>query len=243
MSEELKRSQFTFYSSFWEAVKGLPDEMFVPTVKAICTYALDGIVPELEPIPRAIFAVIKPNLDSSRRKAENGKRGGDVKQTESKPQSNGKQTVSKTEANGKQGENVSKKEKEKESKKESKKEKEIENECYISPPLPPSPGGEETRASKRDADFEVFWSAYPRKVGKLDAKRAFGKVRVPVETLVTAIEQQKCSDQWTRDNGQFIPHPATWLNRGDWDAELPTSKKHRDETIDMEKLQRMIDMI
>ena len=79
------------------------------------------------------------------------------------------------------------------------------------PPKSPSTG---------DA-FERFWSVYPRKIGKQSAKRAFERVKVPLETLVTAIERQKCSDQWTRDNGQYIPHPTTWLNQGRWDDELP----------------------
>ena len=79
------------------------------------------------------------------------------------------------------------------------------------PPKSPSEG---------DA-FERFWSVYPRKVGKQSAKRAFERVKVPLETLVTAVERQKCSDQWTRDNGQYIPHPTTWLNQGRWDDVLP----------------------
>lgn len=81
------------------------------------------------------------------------------------------------------------------------------------PPKSPSTG---------DA-FERFWSVYPRKIGKQSAKRAFERVKVPLETLVTAVERQKCSDQWTQNNGQFIPHPATWLNQGRWDDELPES--------------------
>ena len=81
------------------------------------------------------------------------------------------------------------------------------------PPKSPSEG---------DA-FERFWSVYPRKVGKQSAKRAFERVKVPLETLVTAVERQKCSDQWAQNNGQFIPHPATWLNQGRWDDEIPES--------------------
>ncbi len=46
----------------------------------------------------------------------------------------------------------------------------------------------------------------------------------------TAIEVQKQSEQWTKDNGRFIPNPATWLNQGRWEDELPvaeeTEKKH-----------------
>lgn len=68
--------------------------------------------------------------------------------------------------------------------------------------------------------FEKFWSAYPKKVGKQAAKKAFNRVNVPVETLLTAIERQKCSAQWSKDNGQYIPNPATWLNQGRWEDEL-----------------------
>jgi hypothetical protein len=31
----------------------------------------------------------------------------------------------------------------------------------------------------------------------------------------------KASGDWQKDNGQFIPHPASWLNAGGWDDELP----------------------
>ena len=43
---------------------------------------------------------------------------------------------------------------------------------------------------------------------------------MPVETLVAAVEAQKASTQWTKDNGQFIPNPATWLNQGRWEDEV-----------------------
>jgi biotin operon repressor len=67
--------------------------------------------------------------------------------------------------------------------------------------------------------FDLFWQAYPKKVGKLDAMRAFAKVSVPAETLIAAVERQKRSVQWSRDNGQYIPNPATWLNQGRWEDE------------------------
>ncbi len=72
--------------------------------------------------------------------------------------------------------------------------------------------------------FERFWSAYPKKVGKQAAKKVFSRVKEPVETLLTAIERQKCSIQWSRDNGQYIPNPATWLNQGRWEDELEPEK-------------------
>lgn len=94
----------------------------------------------------------------------------------------------------------------------------------FSPPYnPPNPEEKERPPASPPAGggaFDRFWSAYPRKIGKLSAKRAFDKVKVPVETLVSAIERQKCSDQWLKENGRFIPHPATWLNQGRWEDEV-----------------------
>jgi hypothetical protein len=57
-------------------------------------------------------------------------------------------------------------------------------------------------------------------VGKKTAMKSFSKVNVPLETILTALEQHKKSDQWRKDNGQFIPHPATWLNNERWADEL-----------------------
>ena len=69
-------------------------------------------------------------------------------------------------------------------------------------------------------DFDRFWAAYPKKVGKDAALRAFKKTKVPVETMIQAIEAQKQSDQWQKSGGQFIPNPATWLNQGRWEDEV-----------------------
>ena len=78
-------------------------------------------------------------------------------------------------------------------------------------------------AEAKDADFEKFWSEYPRKIGKKPARRAFDKVKVPVETLVDALRVQKCGSQWAQK--QFIPHPATWLNQERWEDEVETDSQ------------------
>lgn len=69
--------------------------------------------------------------------------------------------------------------------------------------------------------FDVFWEAYPRKVGKGDARKAFSKVKADLKTLLSAVDRQKNSVQWQRDGGRYIPNPATWLNQGRWEDELP----------------------
>ena len=70
------------------------------------------------------------------------------------------------------------------------------------------------------ADFDQFWSVYPRKEGKEKARAAFLKVSVPLKTLLDAVERQKKSDQWTKEGGRFIPHASTWLNGKRWEDEL-----------------------
>lgn len=74
-------------------------------------------------------------------------------------------------------------------------------------------------AAADDALFEEFWKAYPKKVGKDEARKAFDK-RNPttalVAAMVEAIATARASDQWKREKGQFIPNPSTWLNQGRW---------------------------
>ncbi len=72
------------------------------------------------------------------------------------------------------------------------------------------------------ANFERFWQAYPRKVGKDAARRVFTRLAPDndlTDRMVAAVEQHCTSEQWQKDGGQFIPHPRTWLNHGRWKDE------------------------
>jgi hypothetical protein len=72
------------------------------------------------------------------------------------------------------------------------------------------------------SSFLVFWSVYPRKIGKQEASRIWNRLKpdqVLVDRILQAVREQKTSVEWTRENGQFIPHPKTWLNQGRWDDE------------------------
>ena len=82
-----------------------------------------------------------------------------------------------------------------------------------------------SRREELDRYFDEFWAIYPRKVGKISAKRAFDRIspsRELVDEMISAVEHQRRSEQWTRDGGRFIPHPATWLGREQWNDELIT---------------------
>lgn len=75
--------------------------------------------------------------------------------------------------------------------------------------------------------FDKFWDEYPRKVSKKKAKSIFLKICKNEETLqemLTAISIQKQSEQWQKNNGQFIPYPTSWLNQERWEDELITAE-------------------
>ena len=78
-------------------------------------------------------------------------------------------------------------------------------------------------------DFERFWNAYPRHTAKANAVKAFKKLEPDealIDTMLKAIEVQKKSEQWQRDNGQYIPHPSTWLNQRRWEDEMEVKQKN-----------------
>lgn len=70
--------------------------------------------------------------------------------------------------------------------------------------------------------FEIFWQAYPKKVAKKEAQKAWCKSPVKgkeITDIVAQIEEYKKSRQW-RDP-QYIPNPATFINRRQWEDEIP----------------------
>ena len=81
------RNQFTFYRSYFEAIEPLPKKDRSAIILAVCEYGLYETEPKgLSPVAMACFNLIRPTLDSGRKKAANGKQGGkSSKQTASKP--------------------------------------------------------------------------------------------------------------------------------------------------------------
>lgn len=210
---EDQRGQFTFYRSFWEAIKCIPESDKLPVLEAMICCGLDGVEPDgLTPIQNAIYQLIRPVLLNGRKKSANAKQKGSKPEAKiSKQEANKKQTVSKTKANKKQTVALPSIEKEKENEKENENdiEREIEKDSYKGRDLSFS-------------DFNSFWEAYPKKVGKADAQKAWQKVKgVTLDVILQAIEQQKQSRQW--QDKQYIPNPSTWLNQARWMDELPSA--------------------
>lgn len=64
-----------FYRSFYEAIKDLETDTRAEIYDAIFAYGLDGIENDLSPIAKAIFTLVKPQIDANNKRKENGKKG------------------------------------------------------------------------------------------------------------------------------------------------------------------------
>ncbi len=97
----LERKQITFYRSFFTAIRRIKKKADrCDAYDAIFDYAFSGIMPDMDTLPDSAaiaFDLVKPNIDASYRKAENGSKGGSSKQKESKTEANVKQTGNKKE--------------------------------------------------------------------------------------------------------------------------------------------------
>lgn len=87
---------------------------------------------------------------------------------------------------------------------------------YKKPPIVPQ------GTKLTDYLFERFWEAYPRKENRAAAFRAWKKLSPDLElcyVMSEALEWQRKTAQWTQDDGQFIPAPASWLRGRRWEDE------------------------
>lgn len=74
--------------------------------------------------------------------------------------------------------------------------------------------------------FSCFWSIFPRRQGKQEALRNYLKLEPDTglqELILKAVHEQSTWDQWTKDEGRFIPLPSTWLHQRRWEDFKSTS--------------------
>lgn len=93
----------------------------------------------------------------------------------------------------------------------------------ISPPPPSVPPETPQAEGVYSKEFETFWAAYPKKIGKLAAWQAWEKMsglRPPLEAILRTLDCYRQTEQWQET--RFIPHPANWLNQRRFDDEPTT---------------------
>lgn len=76
--------------------------------------------------------------------------------------------------------------------------------------------------------FEDFWKAYPRKVNKQGAYKAFKNIKHIEKILpdiLADLEVKRNSKDWQKDNGQYIPHPTTYLHQERWNDSNEVAEK------------------
>ena len=75
----------------------------------------------------------------------------------------------------------------------------------------------------QEKQFDKFWQAYPKKVSKKQAQKSWKKIKPSLELfekILKALEMVKQTEQWKKDNGKYVPYPATWLNQERWTDEI-----------------------
>lgn len=104
-----ERDSFIFYRSFYESILELPEDNQKDLLLAIANYSLNFKEPSLKGLSKAVWILIKPQLDANNKRYENGKKGGRPK-TKDKPKDNQTKTKSEPNKNVNVNKNVNKKE-------------------------------------------------------------------------------------------------------------------------------------
>lgn len=116
------------------------------------------------------------------------------------------------------------------------------NELEEPPHTPPleHPDGSQAVAAI-PSDFDEFWSAYPRKVGKGAARRAWAQATTagvsPADMIAGA--RRYAADPNRPSDVRYVPHPATWLRAERWlDEPEPAPPERRDIFDEAKRLAR-----
>lgn len=68
--------------------------------------------------------------------------------------------------------------------------------------------------------FNQFYSAYPKKVGKLEAIQAWKKINPKLLPIILNDIKNRLNNDNRWKNKQYIPNPATYLNKKRWEDEI-----------------------
>lgn len=96
-------------------------------------------------------------------------------------------------------------------------------------------GQETTHAPNNGAGsgwFDRFWKIYPRKRKRGDALKAWKALRPSaplLDRILKAVESQRESPDWRKEQGRYIPYPATWLRAQGWEDVLESPRRGPDE--------------
>lgn len=244
------KKSFMLYYDYREHLELLTDEERGRLLMALMDYGERGELPDLDGAARMAFSFIRAQMDRDAAKyaqkcaknADNGAKGGRPrKATQESKEKPSETEESQTELSETQrflgitenSERFSEKPKkterlfEKPRKPDTDTDTETDTETdNYTPPHPSDEGSDAAMRSRMQERFDEFWAAYPKRVGKAYAFKAWKRIKPTAELherIMQALADQKRGEQWLRDNGRYIPNPATWLNGGYWDNEEMTN--------------------
>jgi hypothetical protein len=88
-------------------------------------------------------------------------------------------------------------------------------------------------------DFLAFYEAYPRKIAKGEAYKAWTSAKVhpylPETAELTAIVSLWNERVYQYREPNYIPHPATWLRARTWEDEPPAVDHQKESDEDLRK--------
>ena len=82
---------------------------------------------------------------------------------------------------------------------------------------------------KRSVFFNTFWESYPSSVRKVNKSGCLKKweskdLDLIYNKIVNHVNLMKKSEQWTKNKGEFIPMPMTYLNQERWDIDRKSTR-------------------
>lgn len=80
----------------------------------------------------------------------------------------------------------------------------------------------EKETETEESVFQIFYSAYPKKVGKPAALKAWKSQHIngDLQKILADVGARASSDDWTKENRKYCPHPATYINQRRWEDQL-----------------------
>jgi len=212
----VNKSSFVVYKEWRKPISSLSESQKAQILDAIFEYQDGEEITSTDPIVLMAFSFFKMRFDADKaayedkcvKNKENGTKGGRPKKTEENPNK-----PEETKNNPKKANGFSNNRSEP---KKADNDNDFDNDL-LNTPLTPQRG-----RNAYSEDFELFWEAYPNKANKLAAYKAWCKLKksgvLPeLSLLQERLENKKHGREWTKENGQYIPHPASWLNAGGWE--------------------------
>lgn len=229
----MERQSFIFHQEWAEAMKALAKDVRVEVYDAIIEYGLSGSTSGvLKPVAHALFTVFRARLDadiSAWIDVCNKRKAASLKGVAARATKCNQMVANATKCNQmviKRYQTV--------------RDNDIDNVVSNETNNIDKPNGlshcvsEKTQKNEVIPDgFVEFWSIYPktRRVAKRDClkKWKLHKFEAIADRIIADVRRQSASEQWTKDEGRFVPMPSTYLNQRRWeDAESVDAGKVSD---------------